>query len=240
MTIRIGTAGWTIPKDEASRFPAEGTSLQRYSARLGVAEINSSFHRPHRASTWERWRESVPATFRFSAKLPKTITHERKLKGCEDLLDPFLAEVSLLEDHFAILLIQLPPKLAFDEAVLRDFAATLRERTQVAIVIEPRNASWFTAEVDALLAEEEISRAGADPAIVPEAAAPSGWRKLAYVRLHGSPQTYRSSYGDRLDQIAAMLRQAAVQAEDCWCIFDNTASSAAMSDALKLKALLDD
>ena len=51
MAIKIGTAGWSIPRDVADHFPADGTSLERYSARFPVAEINSSFHRSHRPST---------------------------------------------------------------------------------------------------------------------------------------------------------------------------------------------
>src|SRR4028119_750409 len=82
VAIFIGTAGWSIPRDIADRFPSEGTALERYAARLPVAEINSSFHRPHRISTWERWRDSVPDEFRFSVKVPKQITHKRRLVDC--------------------------------------------------------------------------------------------------------------------------------------------------------------
>ncbi|MGZ3233287.1 MAG: DUF72 domain-containing protein [Croceibacterium sp.] len=90
--IRIGTAGWSIARDAADRFPAEGSSLQRYAARFSAAEINSSFHRPHRVSTWERWRDSVPDAFRFSVKVPKLITHELKLVECGEALDRFIGE----------------------------------------------------------------------------------------------------------------------------------------------------
>ena len=87
MPVNIGTAGWSIPRDVADELPPEGTSLQRYAARFPVAEVNSSFHRPHRRSTWERWRDSVPDGFRFSVKLPKHVTHELKLVATSDALD---------------------------------------------------------------------------------------------------------------------------------------------------------
>ena len=73
------------------------------------------------------------------------------------------------------------------------------------------------------------------PALVPAAAEPGGWRGLAYYRLHGSPATYRSSYDD--GRLEAYARRLAGGTAPAWCIFDNTASSAATSDALKLKAL---
>ena len=70
MTILVGTAGWTLPRDVQHQFPPEGSHLARYAARFPVAEINSSFHRPHRPSTWARWASEVPPHFRFCAKLP--------------------------------------------------------------------------------------------------------------------------------------------------------------------------
>ena len=56
-----------------------GTHLERYSKVLSCAEINSTFYRSHRPSTWKKWVESVPESFRFSVKAPKAITHETNL-----------------------------------------------------------------------------------------------------------------------------------------------------------------
>jgi uncharacterized protein YecE (DUF72 family) len=239
MRAVIGTAGWSIPTVVAEAFPAEGTSLQRYGARFAGAEINSSFHRSHRAATWARWAESVPEDFRFSAKLPKTITHQKKLVECEDLVAAFVEEVAGLGAKLEIVLVQLPPKLAFDPAVARAFFTDLRGRTGALIACEPRNASWFEADADSLLVELEVARVAADPAIVPTAAVPGGWRGLDYWRLHGSPVMYRSEYGaDRLDAYRAALAEAEVAGRRAWCMFDNTASSAATADALHLMSAL--
>lgn len=231
MPVRIGTAGWTIPRENASDFPSEGTSLERYAARLPAAEINSSFHRPHRASTWERWRDSVPPDFRFSAKLPKTITHQAKLRDCSDLVGGFVDQVSSLGDRLAVLLVQLPPKLEFEHDLAEIFFADLKSRSPAKLACEPRNASWFTPEAEALLTKHEVARVAADPALSPAAAVPGGWSGLRYWRLHGSPVIYRSSYSDRIEAYAGQVRAAG---GDAWCIFDNTASSAAMGDALAL------
>ena len=235
MPILIGTAGWTIPRQNAAEFPTEGTSLERYAARLPVAEINSSFHRPHRASTWERWRDSVPTDFRFSAKLPKTITHQAKLRDCSHLISEFIDQVSALGDKLAVLLVQLPPKLVFDHELADTFFADLKSRSPAQLACEPRNASWFTPEAELLLTEHKVARVAADPALSAEAAVPGGWHSLRYWRLHGSPQMYRSSYSDRISDYADQLLASA---EPTWCIFDNTASSAATGDALALMAEL--
>jgi len=110
----IGTAGWSIPAPMAGSFPASGSQLERYSARMTCVEINSSFYRPHRRKTYERWAAGTPYGFRFSAKLPKTITHEHRLADCGKLLDAFLDEAFGLGEKLAVLLVQLPPGLGFD------------------------------------------------------------------------------------------------------------------------------
>ena len=231
--IRIGTAGWTIPAGAAEAFPSDGGSLERYAARFGAAEINSSFHRSHRPDTWRRWAESVPTNFRFSAKLSKEITHKRRLTDCSEPLAAALSEMALLGDALAILLVQLPPSLAFDPAVAGPFFRDLRDRWDRGIACEPRHPSWFEGEADVLLEGLRTARVAADPARVPAAAEPGGWRGLTYYRLHGSPIVYRSSYDDgRLESYAARI---AAEAGAVWCMFDNTASGAATGDALKLK-----
>jgi uncharacterized protein YecE (DUF72 family) len=234
---RIGTAGWTIPRIVADCFPADGSALERYAARFSCAEINSSFHRSHRESTWGRWAESVPDGFAFSAKLPKEITHGRRLADCEGLLAQALAEMRPLGARLHILLVQLPPSLAFDARLAERFFAALREQWEGGIVCEPRHASWFDAEPEALLARHRVARVAADPPPAAGADAPGGWPGLVYYRLHGSPRTYRSSYDDgRIEGIAARL--AAAGDPPAWCIFDNTASAAATADALKLAAMV--
>lgn len=233
----VGTAGWSIPRLVADRFSAEGSALERYATRFRVAEINSSFHRPHRLSTWARWRDTSPHDFRFSVKLPKTITHQLKLVGCDEAMDEFMAQAGTLADKLAVLLVQLPPSLACATKTAERFFSALRARTRAAIACEPRHLSWFSAEAEAILQRQRVSRVAADPALCEAAARPGGWPALAYWRLHGSPTMYRSSYAERLPLYAAQLEESAAKAET-WCIFDNTASSAAAADALALQELM--
>ena len=123
---RIGTAGWAIPRSVADEFPTEGSVLERYAARLNAAEINSSFHRSHRPATYERWAASVPADFRFAVKLPKAITHIRRLVQCADDLAAFATEIAPLEPRRGPVLVQLPPSLAFDIGSADRFFAEAR------------------------------------------------------------------------------------------------------------------
>jgi uncharacterized protein YecE (DUF72 family) len=231
--IRIGTAGWSIPKHHVARFPVEGSHLERYSAVFNAVEINSSFYRPHRTATYERWAASVPEDFRFAVKIPKAITHERRLKDTDDPMSRFLSELGGLGRKLGPLLVQLPPSLVFDEGVSGRFLNDLRRRVEGGIVCEPRHRSWFAPGVDALLREFRVARVAADPALVPGASAPGGWRGLSYYRLHGSPRIYYSPYtADALTDIAERLASDASAGAETWCTFDNTAAFAATADAL--------
>jgi uncharacterized protein YecE (DUF72 family) len=232
-TFRIGTAGWTIPGRYADAFPADGTSLERYAERFDCAEINSSFHRSHRPDTWDRWARSVPEGFLFSAKLSKEVTHRRKLVDCAEPLAASIAEMKRLGDRLAVVLVQLPPSLAFEPEVAERFFDLLRGHWEGAVAFEPRHASWFEEEAETLLVERRIARVAADPPKAAGGDEPGGWDGLAYYRLHGSPIVYRSSYDDgRLEAYATRLKALPAPA---WSIFDNTASASATGDALKLR-----
>lgn len=236
--VRIGTAGWTIPRAHADQVPGAGSHLERYARRLACSEINSTFYRPSRQSTWIRWSASVPADFRFAVKAPKALTHEAALEVSEATkseLSEFLEQTRLLGAKLGPLLFQLPPKQAFDQKRTGTFFEHLKNVHAGAIVLEPRHASWFSAEAESILSEFHISRAAADPAPVPQAAVPGGSDSLVYYRLHGSPRKYYSAYtGEWLQQLAQTLRSRTAETE-AWVIFDNTASGAALGDALTLE-----
>ena len=238
-TIRIGTAAWSIPKEHAAPFPVAGSHLERYAAVFNAVEINTSFYRPHRTATYQRWAASVPEDFRFAVKVPKTITHELRLKDADELLDRFLSEVGGLGPKLGPLLLQMPPSLSFQPGIADQFLSEFRSRTRGSIVCEPRHASWFTAEVEALLAELRIARVAADPAPVPGADEPGGWRGLSYYRLHGSPRIYYSGYSpEYLSAVTELLICDIAAAVETWCIFDNTAAFAATGDALTTQRLV--
>lgn len=233
--LLIGTAGWVVPGDVAGLFPAEGTHLQRYAARLGAVEINSCFHRPHRRATYERWASSVPPDFRFAVKLPKTISHAPSAEGQAALIDRFSQEAGGLGEKLGVVLVQFPPKRIFDAAAAEALFAQLAAAFDCPIACEPRHASWFTTAVEDMLVAWRIARVAANPPLVPEAVRPGGWPGLCYHRLHGSPVIYRSSYGEaELARLRDQLDGEAGAGAETWCIFDNTASSAAAGNAVAL------
>lgn len=231
--LYVGCAGWSLPREQWSAFEGEGTHLQRYASRLKAVEINSSFYRPHLPKTYQRWAQSVPATFRFSVKVPKRITHELRLQHCETALDEFLQQCLQLGATLGCLLVQLPPSLRYEPAVAATFFRALRQRYAGVVVLEPRHASWLEAE--ALLQDLHIGRVAADPPVIDTGEGPGGWQGVRYWRLHGSPRIYHSAYGpERLRAYLQQLRASVEEGICTWCIFDNTASGHALADALCL------
>ena len=227
---RIGCAGWSIGRDTAAAFPGDGSHLERYARVLNAVEINSSFYKPHQPATYARWADSVPDNFRFAVKLPRSISHDQRLVDIEALLAAFADQANTLAGKLGCILVQLPPSLQLDTAVADRFFTTLRQRFDCALACEARHASWFAHAGTALLRQHGITRVIADPpAGSPGEFVPT--TDLVYARLHGSPRMYYSSYADDyLDQVAAYLG-----GRDAWCIFDNTASGAALANALDLQ-----
>ncbi|MGZ8818446.1 MAG: DUF72 domain-containing protein [Mycobacterium sp.] len=236
--VRIGTAGWSIPRAAAFRFESAGTHLERYSRLLSCAEINSSFHRPHAASTYAKWRDTTPPDFRFAVKVPRTITHELKLQDAREPFVTFLAQTDGLAEKRGPMLVQLPPSLSFDPSVATRFLDVVRDVYDGPMVCEPRHATWFSAAVASLLDRYDISRVAADPPPVLEATVAAGSPRVAYFRLHGSPRTYWSRYSEKdIATLAATVGSLSTAAE-VWCVFDNTASGAAIENAWELRERL--
>lgn len=227
---RIGCAGWGIGRDTAAAFPGTDSHLERYARVLNAVEINTSFYRPHQPSTYARWAASVPDAFRFAVKLPRSISHDRRLVDVAEPLAAFADQASTLAAKLGCILVQLPPSLQLDTGVADRFLTALRQHFDCALACEARHGSWFTEAATALLRQHGITRVIADPPagqageFVPTTAA-------VYARLHGSPRMYYSAYDAAyLEQVAAYIAR-----RDAWCIFDNTAAGAALANALELQ-----
>lgn len=235
--IRVGLAGWSNPPAKrCNRNPGQ-SHLSYYAAHFSFVEINSSFYRPHQSATYARWRDETPAQFRFSVKMPRSVTHESHLKRCADEVSRFYEDIAELTPKLAAVLIQLPPSLEFNTRTARAFFDTVPRLRGTRVVCEPRHPSWFSSTAEKVLREAEVSRVAADPARCPGAEAPGGARRFAYFRWHGAPHLYYSKYSAA--QLAAFAAAVTgTKAIDTWCVFDNTARHAAWDDALQFMAAL--
>ena len=248
--VHIGCAGWSVPKLNSVVANSEQpditprSHLERYADSFNAVEINSSFYRPHKPATYTRWRETVPADFRFSVKIPKIITHQLRLQNCDSELERFIFEVGHLAKKLGVLLIQIPPSLRFDADIAQKFFARFTELTAVPLALEARHVSWFNSTAYELLQHLQVALVQADPSPAGFAAAGVNTAELPrtasthYVRLHGSPVVYSSSYDlHYLNNLAERIRLAK-NAGPVWCVFDNTARGAAFENAAILRANL--
>jgi uncharacterized protein YecE (DUF72 family) len=239
--IPIGLAGWSEAVGRHGKLlpaAAEGASgLQRYAGAFGFVEINSSFYRQVRPATYEKWAGEVPDEFRFSVKMHRLITHYTRLKNV-DLLGDFFGSVAGLGEKLAVVLVQLSPTLVFDAAVADRFWSALRKLYRGCAVCEPRHPSWQDPAARKLLAQHgigpvltEIPAANDDPLHGAKREIP------LYVRLHGTPRKYYSSYSDQeLARLAEFLADHADRRR--YVVFDNTASPAGVRNALQLQKLV--
>lgn len=239
---RIGLAGWS---EAASRYakllpmsvPDGASGLERYAAAFDFVEINSSFYRQVRPETYAKWAGEVPDSFRFSVKMHRLITHYTRLKNT-DLLEDFFGSVSGLGGKLAVVLVQLPPTLVFEDENADKFFRALRRIYKGCAVCEPRHASWLEKGAQKTLAAHsighvltEIPAAGHDPL---ENAAP---KAPLYIRLHGTPRKYYSSYStEALQHLADFL--AGHEERRRYVVFDNTAGPAGVRNALELQGLV--
>lgn len=184
-----------------------------------------------------RWAESVPQAFRFSVKVPKQITHELRLANCEQQLEAFIGQCTGLGERLGCLLVQLPPSLVFDDRTAGVFFKMLKAQYTGPVVLEPRHESW--ADAAQWLMAFQISQAAVDPSRLSTDSSPAGASDVQYWRLHGSPRMYYSAYElPYLEKLARRLQASVTEGKTVWCIFDNTASGAALRNALELSVLL--
>ncbi|MBC7711921.1 MAG: DUF72 domain-containing protein [Rhizobacter sp.] len=223
----IGTAGWSIPKNELASFPLEGTHLERYSKIFNAVEINTSFYKDHLPKSYAKWAAITPPEFRFSVKLNQRFTHT-----CGDAstieLGACLDVISELEDKWKVLLVQFPAGKDFNADNMNKMYKIIRKRFDGMVALEPRNLTWTTKEALKLMNEYDITKVNADPEKCPGI----NLGKEKYFRLHGGPEIYRSSYSD--DYLDDLYIEMSALPETSWCIFDNTTFGHATTNALSL------
>ena len=122
--------------------------------------------------------------------------------------------------------------------IARAFFSLMRSLFAGSVVCEPRHVTWFSDRATDLLTAHRIARVAADPVRAPGADTPAGWRELVYYRLHGSPRVYWSAYDDAYLRRLARALAGRHSRTEIWVIFDNTASGAALQNALQLATLL--
>ncbi len=237
--VRIGTSGWSYPhwKTCFYRGIPHKDWLAHYARHFNSVEINGTFYRLQKPATLEKWFAETPAEFRFSIKANRYLTHRKKL------LDPLQSvmiereHAQVLRNKLASVLWQLPQTFSKDANRLENFMLALQQWPEIRHAIEFRHPSWFNEETAQKLNSANIAACLSDAGNWPI------WERitadLVYVRLHGNPITYVSSYSlEELALWADRIVQWLQQDKLVHLYFDNDAQCAAPANAEELQHLL--
>ncbi|HME42480.1 MAG TPA: DUF72 domain-containing protein [Syntrophorhabdales bacterium] len=232
----IGTSGWQYSHWKGIFYPEQLKSkdwLQFCAQHLNTLELNVTFYRQVRSSTFQKWYDTVPADFLFSVKMSRFITHIKRLNVEEESVRRFLTDAIALKDKLGAILIQLPPSLKYDRALITDFFSLLDPALKY--TIEARNKTFINDDFFSLLHDRNIAWCIAESAgryPYHEALTAS----FVYLRLHGRTQLYASNYTDEeLHDLAAKIRR---WARETYVYFDNDFSGYAVQNAITLSSML--
>ncbi len=205
MKLRVGTSGYSYPEWKGSFYPEKmkaADMLGFYAERFGTVEVNNTFYRTPSPSVVMAWSAQVPETFRFVLKMPRRISHDRRLADVSDNLTYFLNAAMTLGGKLGPVLVQLPPNFKKDVGRLVDFLAQVPASCRVAF--EFRHDSWFDDETyEALRARgASLCIADTDEGDTPLVTT----AKWGYLRLR------RVEYGD--SELAAWHEKIAAQGWD--------------------------
>jgi uncharacterized protein YecE (DUF72 family) len=209
--VHLGTMGWSY-KFWSGNFYPTGLNpkefLAEYSKHFNTVEVNSTFYRTPSETMVMRWKQQASPEFVFSVKFPKSITHDKMLKNCEEDVEFFIKRMSLLQGKLGPLLLQLPPMFKLGMLpILRDFLAGLPEGYNFAL--EVRNRNLLEDKLYSLLSEKRVALTIVDSFSMPMIEKMTA--DFVYVRWEGDRKKVRGSLGrlevDRADDIKRWARK---------------------------------
>lgn len=237
MGVHIGTSGWNYPHWKGRFYPQDCPKtrwLDFYATQFHTVEVNATFYRLPKPATFTTWKHKTPKNFTWAVKANRFITHVKRLKDVNEPLDRFYRCASELGHKLGPILFQLPPSLAYDEELIRDFVDRLDPRYRH--VLEVRHPSWIQDSFFSLLEQRNVAFAISDTAgRYPFHDAVTA--RFVYIRLHGSQKLYRSCYSrEELETWADRIRS---WNRETFIYFDNDAEAHAPHNARELHELLE-
>lgn len=231
MPLWIGTSGWQYRHWRNRLYPAglpTSAWLDRYVETFDTVELNVTFYRQPKPAVFEGWARRVPEEFLFAVKASRFLTHIKRLREPRDSVDRLMEGASRLGHHLGPILVQLPPDLQLEAERL---AETLDAFPRgVRVTVEPRNRSWFSEPVMAVLEARGAALCWADRRgpLTPERST-ADW---GYVRFHGGRAHPRSCYGEEaLQTWVDRVRAGWPPTADVFAYFNNDHNGCAPRDA---------
>lgn len=202
-----------------------------YCRHFNTLELNVTFYRTPRLSTFEGWYNRSPDNFRFAVKAPRLITHYKQFSDTKKLIEDFYGLIQEgLKNKLGCVLFQLPPRLAYQQERLDKICASVGPSCKN--VVEFRNATWWNAAVYHQLAKYGISFCSISHPALPDELVIN--TKNIYYRLHGVPDLYRSLYPfSSLQQITDNISES-TQVEEAYIYFNNDINASALQNAREM------
>ncbi len=236
----IGTSGFSYPEWRGVFYPPSLPRrrwLEHYAQEFSAVELNVTFYRTPRESTCSGWEEATPPGFRFVLKVPRLVSHVRRLVGCAPELDRFWQSVAPLWGKVVAVLLQTPPSLRFDASLFEDFLGALPPGFPP-LAWELRHGGfvgdealrWFRERRQALVVADS---GGRYPTIRAFTADP------AYLRFHGPQGLYASLYTEaQLAEYVTWSRSSVPAGATVFAFFNNDVGGHAITNARQLRALV--
>jgi len=242
MELLIGTAGWNYYDWKGRFYPEDLPSKQQleyYAQHFNLVEINVSFYRFVRESTYKKWHDQTPDNFSFTAKIHRYFTHLKRLKVDEEVISTWNKFIQPLTDglrtKIKALLLQLPPSLKADLSLLEHWLDKVY-KTEIPLFLEGRNSTWMSEEVTSFLKARSIGfvfshsiKWDSDPRIKTT--------DDVYWRFHGPEKPFYSIYSEEdMHQYACLLKE--LNPQKAFVIFNNTYRANAVINANMFKESL--
>jgi uncharacterized protein YecE (DUF72 family) len=232
MPIFVGTSGWQYRHWRDTFYPAgvaQREWLEFYATRFGTVESNAAFYRLPEKQTFEAWRERTPADFVWAVKVSRFLTHIKRLRDPEEPVERFVERARGLGGKLGPALLQLPPQLEMDAALLDECLAEFPPDVRVAV--EFRHRSWWTPEIEDILLRHSAALCWADRfrPIAPL------WRTAdwGYLRFHQGLSAPRPCYGrEALEAWVERIDGAMPRSAELFVYFNNDHRACALRDAI--------
>lgn len=236
--IIIGCSSYNTPDWKGIFYPEDLPKtrwFEYYCRHFSTYELNATFYRFPTLKSLQSWYDKSPEGFLFSIKAPKLITHINKFAACEQLLEDFYTvSREALKEKLGCVLFQLPPSFGYTPERLELLLGSMKSGFKN--VIEFRNETWWNKEVFVAFSKNGTTFCSVNYPKLPTAIIDTA--DTAYVRFHGSPKLFYSSYSHKELQKTYKAILQKKKLKEIFIYFNNTASTAGILNALEMKQFL--
>ncbi|HMA62036.1 MAG TPA: DUF72 domain-containing protein [bacterium] len=241
--IFIGTSGWSYDHWVGKFYPQDLKKNQwiKYLAEnFNSVELNMSFYRFPFPNIIKGWYNKLPENFQMTLKANRNITHRKRFKDTDELVEKFYHRADILKDKLGCILFQTPPSFKNTEQNFQRLQNFLESRKpNYRNVFEFRHKSWWNDQAYDLLDKNGAGFCTVSGLGMPKQVQVTS--EIAYFRFHGPGKAYESRYTEEsIQEWAAKIKKVSKQesVKSIYCYFNNDMNGYAVENARELQAAL--